>query len=77
MTCTRCGGFKVVDHLYGALQCDGYRCINCGAITDIRILLPPMKLRSAGNGRKIRPTTRPIESVFVNAGGGSANEVER
>jgi hypothetical protein len=77
MICTRCGGFKIVDHFYGALKCDGYRCINCGAITDIQILLPAMKLRSAGNGGRIRPTTRPVESRFVNVGGGPANEVER
>jgi len=40
MNCERCGGFKVFDYFYGPLQCDGFRCVNCGAITDMRILTP-------------------------------------
>jgi DNA-directed RNA polymerase subunit RPC12/RpoP len=77
MNCTRCGGFKVMDHFFGALRCDGYRCINCGAITNIRILLPEMNLRSPGSGRSLRPKTHPVKSVFVNAGGMPANKIER
>lgn len=38
MVCERCGGFKVFDHFYGntaasAWKCDGFRCINCGAVS--------------------------------------------
>lgn len=40
MSCTRCGGFKVFDYFYGPMQCDGFRCVNCGAITDLRIVMP-------------------------------------
>jgi hypothetical protein len=38
MSCERCGGLKVAERFYGtdatvpAWTCDGYRCINCGAI---------------------------------------------
>ena len=39
MSCERCGGFKVSEYFYGAdSSCgfwsyQGYRCVNCGAIT--------------------------------------------
>jgi methionyl-tRNA synthetase len=39
MACERCGGFKVSEYFYGAdSSCgfwsyQGYRCVNCGAIT--------------------------------------------
>ncbi len=43
MVCERCGGFKVHDYFYGATeyfawQCLGFRCINCGAISNIQPL---------------------------------------
>jgi hypothetical protein len=41
MSCERCGGFKVYDYFYGPSTCDGFRCINCGAISDLRMILPP------------------------------------
>ena len=43
MNCERCGGFKVFDYFYGPSTCEGFRCINCGAITDMRLILvrPP------------------------------------
>ena len=41
MTCTRCGGLKVHDYFYGATeyfawQCHGFRCLNCGSVTNIQ-----------------------------------------
>lgn len=39
MSCERCGGFKVFDYFDGPFHCSGYRCINCGAITDMRIAM--------------------------------------
>jgi len=33
------GGFKVFDYFDGPFHCSGYRCINCGAITDMRIAM--------------------------------------
>jgi hypothetical protein len=77
MSCTRCGGFKVFDYFYGTMQCDGYRCINCGAITDIRIIRPVTNPRSPVGARKMRPKTRPPESTFTHAGVEHANEIER
>ncbi len=55
MTCKRCGGFKVFDSFYGPISDyglfhgTGFRCVNCGAITDnqsampvpIRVVTPP------------------------------------
>ena len=40
MSCERCGGFKVFDYFYGPLPCNGFRCVNCGAITDMRVVMP-------------------------------------
>jgi len=40
MNCERCGGFKVLDYFDGPFRCHGFRCVNCGAITDMRIVLP-------------------------------------
>jgi len=40
MSCERCGGFKVFDYFDGPFRCDGFRCINCGAITDMRVVMP-------------------------------------
>jgi hypothetical protein len=41
MVCTRCGGFTVHDYFYGATdyfawQCLAFRCVNCGAISNIQ-----------------------------------------
>lgn len=49
MSCERCGGFKVFDYFYGASPCDGFRCINCGAITNLRLIIPG------------RPPERPLQ----------------
>lgn len=51
MNCERCGGFKVFDYFYGPLQCDGFRCVNCGAITDMRILTPRPEPSSRNRGK--------------------------
>ncbi len=40
MSCKRCGGFKVFDYFYGLQTLNGFRNVNCGAITDMRIVLP-------------------------------------
>jgi hypothetical protein len=40
MTCERCGGFKVFDYFDGPFHCTGFRCINCGSITDMQISMP-------------------------------------
>ncbi len=56
MSCERCGGFKVFDYFYGSSPCDGFRCINCGAITDLRMIMPARpEERSI---RKFRPKVR-------------------
>lgn len=45
MVCERCGGLKVHDYFYGATdyfawQCLGFRCVNCGAISNIQPIQP-------------------------------------
>jgi hypothetical protein len=77
MSCTRCGGFKVVDYFYGTMQCDGYRCVNCGAITDIRVIMPVTTPRSIDSVRRFKPKARPVESAFANTSVVHANEIER
>jgi hypothetical protein len=77
MSCTRCGGFKVFDYFYGTMQCDGYRCVNCGAITDIRVVMPVAAPRPAASTRKIRPKARSVESPLTYTGIAHANEIER
>jgi len=52
MSCERCGGFKVFDYFDGPFRCDGFRCINCGAITEMRVLMPTQT-------RAVTPTQRP------------------
>ena len=47
MLCKRCGGFMVVDHFCGTVPCEGFRCINCGAITSIRVIVPARAAREA------------------------------
>ena len=45
MTRQRCGGFKVFDYFYGLFHGTGFRCVNCGAITDIRArCLSPIRI---------------------------------
>ncbi len=56
MSCERCGGFKVFDYFYGTSTCDGFRCINCGAITNMRILMPPRS--EERSTRRLRPKSR-------------------
>lgn len=56
MSCERCGGFKVFDYFYGASTCDGYRCINCGAITNMRIIMPPRS--EERSSKRLRPRGR-------------------
>ncbi|ALA59159.1 hypothetical protein [Nitrospira moscoviensis] len=41
MTCARCGGFEVFEHMYGSLLYTGFRCINCGAIRNIQVVASP------------------------------------
>ncbi|WP_080885869.1 hypothetical protein [Nitrospira japonica] len=67
MNCERCGGFKVFDYFYGPLQCDGFRCVNCGAITDMRILTPR---REPASRTRVKLGRTPL---FAMAGVASAN----
>lgn len=56
MNCERCGGFKLFDYFDGATPCDGFRCINCGSITNVRMITPvrpPARLQAVR--RKILP----------------------
>ena len=76
MSCKRCGGFKVFDYFYGTMQCDGYRCINCGAITDIRVIMPVARPRSVDSIRRFKPKARLVESAFAHAGVPHASEGE-
>ena len=59
MSCERCGGFKVFDYFYGTATCDGFRCINCGAITNMRVIMPPRAPERSS--RRLRPKPRPAE----------------
>ena len=58
MRCERCQGFKVLDCLDVMLHCSGYRCVNCGAITDMQIAM-------AAQTRRVIPPpgTRPVDNV--------------
>jgi hypothetical protein len=66
MSCERCGGFKVFDYFDGPFHCSGYRCINCGAITDMRIamstqtrtVVPPRRVKTARRSSFVAPEAR-------------------
>jgi hypothetical protein len=73
MSCERCGGFKVFDYFYGPLQCDGFRCVNCGAITDMRIVMPTQTRPAATARSRMRIGRR---SLFAHAGLSHAGEAE-
>ncbi|HJT20477.1 MAG TPA: hypothetical protein VJ746_08400 [Nitrospira sp.] len=67
MSCERCGGFKVLDYFYGPLPCDGFRCVNCGAITDMRVVTPVQtrtehlpKNRTKGGRRPLFVVSGPV-----------------
>ncbi len=54
MICERCGGLKILDHFYGTTplstwKCDGFRCLNCGAVTYL-----PMPVGAS----------RPVERIY-------------
>ena len=63
MSCERCGGFKVFDYFDGPFHCSGYRCINCGSITDMRIamstqtrtVVPPRRAKTARRPSFVTP----------------------
>ena len=65
MSCERCGGFKVFDYFDGPFHCSGYRCINCGAITDMQIamatqtrtVVPPRRTKSVRRASLATPET--------------------
>jgi hypothetical protein len=59
MSCERCGGFKVYDYFYGPSTCEGFRCINCGAITDMRMILVRPPERMIQTAAKDIPLTAP------------------
>lgn len=78
MSCKRCGGFKVLDYLDGPYPCSGYRCINCGAITDIEVamtkqsrkVIHPRATKNSPSRRKgnygcsLPRVRRPVANVF-------------
>lgn len=72
MSCERCGGFKVFDYFYGPLQCDGFRCVNCGAITEMRIVMP-VQTRSAETLRNRAKFGRRVP-LFAHAGASHSSE---
>jgi hypothetical protein len=55
MNCERCGGFKVFDYFYGPSRCEGFRCINCGAITAMRLILVRPPERTIRHPRQLCP----------------------
>ena len=59
MSCERCGGFKVFDYFDGPFHCSGYRCINCGAITDMRIAMAT-QTRTVVPPRRTKPVRRHV-----------------
>lgn len=63
MVCERCGGLKMFDHFSGATHssiwaCDGFRCINCGAVT----YGPAPALPRAGRAHPPDSADRPASS---------------
>ena len=76
MSCERCGGFKVYDYFYGASTCDGFRCINCGAITDMRMIMPA-RPEERSIKKSLRPKTRPAVPESPDAGTLHAGEPQR
>jgi hypothetical protein len=75
MNCERCGGFKVYDYFYGASPCDGFRCINCGAITDMRMIMPAFR-PSERASRRLRPKNRPAGATLSHAGPAHPGQTE-
>ncbi len=55
MGCERCGGFLVRDYFTGASPYDGFRCINCGALSSLRRISPPPRERQPRRGRTLTP----------------------
>lgn len=55
MSCERCGGFKIYDYFYSGSACEGFRCINCGAVTDLRMIIPvrPQERHLANDHRNV------------------------
>lgn len=73
MSCERCGGFKVYDYFYGATPCDGFRCINCGAITDMRMIVPAYR---PSERRRPRPKDRRSGAVLSQPGAVHASQAD-
>lgn len=61
MNCDRCGGFTILDCFDGPTLCEGFRCINCGAISDLRMIMPVRSPERAIEKR--RPKTPPAPVV--------------
>jgi hypothetical protein len=60
MTCERCGGFKVFDYFDGPFHCTGFRCINCGAITDMQITMPVQTRVVTPPKHRMKTSRRPL-----------------
>jgi hypothetical protein len=52
MNCKRCGGFKITDYFYGREPISGFRCINCGDLTGITVLVAQHTQRDEGAERQ-------------------------
>jgi hypothetical protein len=60
MTCERCGGFKVFDYFDGPFHCTGFRCINCGSITDMQISMPVQTRVVTPSKNRTKSVRRPL-----------------
>jgi hypothetical protein len=76
MSCERCGGFKVYDYFYGASPCDGFRCINCGAITNLRMIMPA-RPEERTIKKSVRPKVRPAPAALPPTSTLPTGEVQR
>lgn len=68
MTCERCGGLKILDYFYGTTpsstwKCDGFRCINCGAVTYLPVPIIPSRPIERIYRKKPALRVRPAEFV--------------
>lgn len=72
VTCHRCGGFEVFDYIYGASACAGFRCINCGAVRDIRLVMAFTARSSRGeSGRRSESRRSGADRVIRSSAGRS------
>jgi hypothetical protein len=76
MTCERCGGFKVFDYFDGPFHCSGFRCINCGAITDMQITMPVQTRVVIPPKHRLKTGRRPLFAETAPAGASHTSQAE-